>query len=193
MKAILVVVLGLVAGFAGGVLGSRLTRTDERDAKQVISARSFQLVDDTGRVISFWGIDDSQQVVLAFGSRGLALAGNPPGAQPGGLRNSHNHLAVIGLQGDDSPMLKMSGPDRKTRVRMYLNLDAEPLLLMEDETGPRVSLGFEQSDTPGPQDNDWTLVFHPERARLGMFAERKGGQTYVRGGLLVNKEPVKYP
>jgi hypothetical protein len=78
-------------------------------------------------------------------------------------------------------------------VRMLLSTDGKPFLLMEDETGPRVSLGIEQSDTPGPDDNDWTLTFYPERARIGMFTEKVGGQKYVRGVFLVNKDKVKYP
>jgi hypothetical protein len=65
---------------------------------------------------------------------------------------------------------------------------------MEDETGPRVLLGVEQSDTPGPQDNDWVLDFSPDgRARIGMFTEKDGGQTYVRGLFSVNRDKIKYP
>jgi len=51
----------------------------------------------------------------------------------------------------------------------------------------------EQSDTPGPQDNDWSLVFNPERARIGMYTEKSGGQTYVRGAFVVHHDKVKYP
>jgi hypothetical protein len=69
----------------------------------------------------------------------------------------------------------------------------KPVLLMEDETGPRVLLGVEQSDTPGPGDNDWSLAFGPERARIGMYTEKHGGQTYVRGSFAVHKDKVKYP
>jgi len=160
--------------------------------EQVIRARSFELVNEAGHPISFWGVDQGQNAVLAFGSRGLALS-DAPRRVPAGLSNPENQLAAFGLQGNDAPILTMRGADGKTRVRLLLSPDAKPTLTMEDETGPRVSLGIEQSDTPGPQDNDWTLVFGPERARIGMFTEKDNGQTYVRGIFLLNKEKVKYP
>jgi hypothetical protein len=158
----------------------------------MIRARSFELVNEAGEPISFWGVDQGQNAVLAFGSRGLDLRGAPHGV-PAGLSNPENQLVAFGLLGDDDPMLKMRGADGKTRVGLLLSPDAKPTLTMEDETGPRVSLGIEQSDTPGPQDNDWTLVFGPERARIGMFTEREHGQNYVRGIFLLNKDTVKYP
>jgi hypothetical protein len=64
---------------------------------------------------------------------------------------------------------------------------------MDDETGPRVRLGFEGSDTPNPDDSDYSLVFTPEVARIGFHAEKVGGQTYVQGGVYVRQGKVKYP
>ncbi len=194
MKTIWCTLAALIAGFAGGILGMLVVRAHEPPrSEQVIRARSFELVNEAGETISLWGVDQGGNAVLAFGSRGLALKGARPHGVPAGLLNPENQLAAFGLQGDDAPVLAMRGADGKTRVRLLLSPDAKPILMMEDETGPRVALGIEQSDTPGPQDNDWTLVFGPERARLGMFAEKEGGQTYVRGGLMVNKDKVKYP
>jgi hypothetical protein len=185
--------LTLFAGFLGGIVSMRIARTGDGDIKQVIRARSFELVDAAGQAISFWGVDNRDNAVLAFGSRGLAPGGARPRSTPLGLTNPDNQLAALGLRGTDSPLLKMSGADGKTRVRMLLSTDGKPFLLMEDATGPRVSLGIEQSDTPGPGDNDWTLAFYPERARIGMFTEKERGQTYVRGVFLVKRDRVKYP
>lgn len=198
MKHTFLVVAALAAGFVGGIASTFALRgyTQPRP-EQVLRARSFELVDDAGRAISYWGIDDGHNVVLAFGSRpGTQLAeGAPrPVHAPHGLYNPENQLAAIGLLADDSPFLKQRGPDGKTRVRLYLSDYAKPFLLMEDETGPRVSLGIDQSDTPGPGDNNWALVFGPEeRARIGMGTEKVGGTTYIRGGLFVNENRVKYP
>jgi hypothetical protein len=193
MKTIWSTVAALMAGFAGGISGMLVMRAHEPPrSEQMIRARGFELVNEAGEPISFWGVDQGQNAVLAFGSRGLDLRGAPHGV-PAGLSNPENQLAAFGLQGDDAPVLAMRGADGKTRVSLLLSPDAKPILMMEDETGPRVALGIEQSDTPGPQDNDWTLVFGPERARIGMFTRTEGGQTYVRGGLMVNKDKVKYP
>ena len=164
----------------GGFLSSLIPRAREQDPTQVVRARRFELVNEVGEAISFWGIDKGNNAVLAFGSRGLAARSGGSGSAPSRLENPDNQLATFGLLGTDSPALKMRGADGKTRARLYLSTDGKPFLLMEDETGPRVSLGIEQSDTPGPDDNDWTLVFYPERARIGMFTIKEAGEKYVR-------------
>ncbi len=189
MKQNFTILAALIAGLIGGFISSRITRASEQNSAQIVRARRFELVNEVGQVISLWGVDKGDNAVLAFGSRGLA-AGS---AGPAGLENPDNQLATFGLLGTDSPALKMRGADGKTRARLYLSTDGKPFLLMEDETGPRVSLGIEQSDTPGPDDNDWTLTFYPERARIGMFTVKEAGKKYVRGVFLVNKDKVIYP
>ena len=198
MKQTILVVAALAAGFVGGIASTFALRgyTQPRP-QQVLRARSFELVDHSGRVISYWGIDQGQNVVLAFGSRRgtlLAEGAARPVHAPHGLNNPVNQLAAIGLLANDSPTLTLRGADGKTRVRLDLGDWAKPGLIMEDETGPRVLLGIDQSDTPGPSDNNWALVFGPEeRARLGMGLEKVDGTTYLRGGLFVNQDRVKYP
>lgn len=198
MRQTTLVVAALAAGFAGGIASTFAVRgyTQPRP-EQVLRARSFELVDDAGRPISYWGIDDGHNVVLAFGSRpGTRHSeGAPrPAHAPHGLYNPENQLAAIGLLADDGPFLTQRGADGKTRVRLYLSDYAKPFLLMEDETGPRVSLGIDQSDTPGPDDNNWALVFGPEeRARIGMGTEKVEETTYLRGSLFVQQNRVKYP
>jgi hypothetical protein len=197
MKRTVFVLAALLAGFLGGVVGTLVIGIREHTRlEQVVRARSFELVNDAGQAISYWGVDKGQNVVLAFGSRPgtlLAEGAARPGHFPAGLDNPRNQLAAVGLLANDSPFLKLRGADGKTRVRLYLNDWAKPLLLMEDETGPRVGLGIEQSDTPGPQDNDWTLTFDLDRARIGMYTEKEGGQTYVRGIFSVKEDKAKYP
>jgi len=197
MKQASLVAAALLAGFVGGVVGGRATRSGSQPLpEQVIRARTFELVGKTGQVISYWGIDKGDNVVLAFGSRpGTVLAEGAarPGHIPPGLDNPENQLSAIGLLANDSPFVKFRGADGKTRVRLYLNDWAKPTLLMEDETGPRVALGIEQSDTPGPQDNDWVLSFGPGRARIGMYSEKEAGKTVVRGIFSIKRDKVMYP
>jgi hypothetical protein len=194
MKQTFLIIAALLAGFVGGILGTRVGRARQQNSQQVIRARSFELVNEAGQVLSFWGVDKGQNIVLTFGSRG-PFRGSAllPGRPPGDLEDPHKQVTAIGLQGDDMPLMKMSGADGKTRVRLLLSPDGKPTLSMEDETGPRVSLGIEQSDTPGPDDNDWSLVFRPEVARIGLHAEKHQGQTYVQGGVFVSKDKIKYP
>lgn len=193
MKQIFVIGAAMLAGFLGGLLGAIAIRSREQPAvEQVIRARSFELVNERDQMISFWGVDKGNNAVLAFGSHWPKIAGEgaPPGPPQLDLADPHNQRAAFGVI-DDNPFVYLRGRDGKTRARLYLSDYAKPLLLMEDETGPRVALGIEQSDTPGPQDNDWSLTFNPERVWLGMHSESVGGQTYVRGGFAVHHD--KYP
>lgn len=196
MKQSLLVVAALLAGFAGGVLGTQmvLARHDKGPA-QSIRARGFELVNESGQTISYWGVDKAGNAVLAFASHWPVASGgpnDPTGRPPQPLDNPDNQRTAIGVI-DDSPFLMLRGPDGKTRVRLYLSMYAKPFLLMEDETGPRLLLGVQQSDTPGPQDNDWALDFGPSRAHIGMHTEVVDGQTYVRGNFRVQQDRVKYP
>ena len=78
-------------------------------------------------------------------------------------------------------------------MQLYITDWQKPLLLMEDETGPRMGLGVNQSDTPNPEDKDWALQFLPDRAWIGMYSRREAGVDSVRGFVSVSKDKVKYP
>jgi hypothetical protein len=66
----LLIAAALLAGFIGGMLGTRVERAREQShPDQVIRARSFELVNDKGRAISYWGVDKRHNAVLAFGGQ----------------------------------------------------------------------------------------------------------------------------
>lgn len=62
-----------MAGFFGGILSSRVMPIREHTGREVIRARSFELVNETGEVISLWGVDQGQNAILAFASRGFGM------------------------------------------------------------------------------------------------------------------------
>lgn len=188
----MVVVMALFAGFAGGVAATLVIRAREQPhPERVVRAHGFELVDDAGQAISYWGIDKQQNIVLAFGiRRDNAL---PERRVAVDIKDPDNQTYAIGLAGDDTPFLTMRGRDRKPRVNLLFSLYEKPVLVMADETGPRLRLGFEGSDTLTPDDNDWWLDFRPEVARIGFHAEKKDGKTYVQGGVYVRKDKVTYP
>ena len=194
MKHTLVIVAALLAGFLGGVFGARLTHArDESRTPLVVRAHSFELVDKDGKVISFWGVDSAKETVLAFRSQWPVPSQKPGGtARPSGLDNRDNQGTAIGMNAD-SPFLYFRVADGTTRMRLYLSPWHKPELLMEDETGVRVALGINQSDTPSIADNDWALRFQPDRAWIGMASRPKNGQRFVRGFLSVSKDEVEYP
>jgi hypothetical protein len=190
MKQTFFVAAALLAGFLGGIVGTRVARTREQpNFEPVVRARSFELVDEAGRAISYWGIDKSENAVLAFGSNRPMSRGGHPGLALDDPRNQRSAIGVI----DDIPFLLFTAPDGAARMSLSLNLYEKPVLWMADETGKRVSLGLEQSDTPSTEDNNWALNFGPDRARIGMFTVEEGGQKYVKGFLSVSRDKVKYP
>ncbi|MBZ5575671.1 MAG: hypothetical protein LAP40_03810 [Acidobacteriia bacterium] len=194
MKQIVLIIGALIAGFVGGLLGGRVDRGSDQDLpQQVIRARSFELVDESGTAISYWGIDKRKYAVLAFGSYWPVGAPDAPaGKHPADLSDPRNQRGAFGVI-DDSPFVDLRAADGQTRMRLNLSIYQKPLLWMGDENGKRLALGVEHSDTPGAQDNDWMLRFAPDRAWIGMVAEKKEGQTYIQGALSVNTNKLKYP
>src|SRR5262245_53301139 len=65
MKQTLLILVASIAGFCGGILATRVTRTAEKEPQEVVRARSFELTDAAGKTISFWGINDVHEAVLA--------------------------------------------------------------------------------------------------------------------------------
>lgn len=197
MNQTVVIGAAFVAGLAGGFVGARLNSIGTETPSKVVRARSFELVNEKGQAISFWGIDRTGSLVLAFGRRPdniVEVEGAiPPGQYPPGLENPENQLTAIGLEPDDTSALWMRSWDGKLRMRMTVNVWAQPSLLMQDAISGRVFLGVEQSDTPGPQDsNHWCLSFPPTGVRIGSSTEKADGVTYVRGQFYNDQERVRY-
>ena len=192
MKQIIVITAAGVAGFFGGILGTLAVQGREKaQTEQIIRARGFELLNHAGQVVSYWGMDEGQNAVLAFGENWPATT--PPGRHPLRPGNRDDQRLAIGVI-EDLPFLHLKAADGKTRTRLYLNSWGKPMFLLEDEKGPRVSLGIEQSDTGGPQDDDWTLDFGPEsRARIGMYSERRNGEKLIYGIFSVRKDRLKVP
>jgi hypothetical protein len=90
-------------------------------------------------------------------------------------------------------MLEFKAEDGRPRASLYLFPEGKPILLLDDETGPRVSLGLQQSDTPGPEDNDWALTFEPDRAWIGMYTHKTRGHNHVQGAYGVHTDRVESP
>lgn len=197
MKPILFALISLLAGFLGGILGARAARTGENSTvAPVIRARKFELVDETGRPISYWGIDQDHQAVLAFGWYVPGMSDRSPQAPPsapGGLENPLNQYARFGVIGS-LPLLELQGDRGQTRMALNLMPPDKPVLTMRDERGTRLFLGVLLSDTPlAPENNDWGLSFEPDRAMIGMLTGEVNGQKYVRGVLNVDKDDVILP
>jgi len=196
MKQLYPILVALAAGLAGGVAGARLGQV-HTSVPEVIRARSFELVDGKGNVLSYWGIGENEYVTLAFGNHWPAdMLQEHPESHPS-LKEMSNQMLALGVQGD-SPFVTLRGRDKATRMRLYTAWD-KPILALDDANGPRILLGLVMSDTPGPQDNDWALDFVPNSTTIGMHAFKKDGKLYIRGyqwlygGPRAEGTPVEYP
>lgn len=159
-------ILAALAGLAGGWLSSTLTPA-RADSPQVIRARRFELVDESGRPIGFWGIDPPQNAaVLAF---------------TGGDKEIY---ALFGLRSDQSPEMTLTDQYSGATARLYFGRLHKPVLKMgEPWPRTRLSLGFIESDYPGPKDDSWALVFsNPSLASIGVSnlgTGRPSGMVYA--------------
>jgi hypothetical protein len=189
MKQIYVVIVALLAGFVGGFIGSRLALTRERPrVEQLLRSRAFELTDETGKTLAYWGVDKGGNAVLAFGSN---LPSSNSGNPVSGLDDPQNQRASLGVT-DDSPFLSFRALDGKKRLNLALS-EAKPILWMADQKEKRLSLGFQLGDTPDPTNDNWALAFLPNRARVGMFSVEEGGRRYLRGLFSVSKDAIEYP
>lgn len=194
MKQTLLIAASLFTGFLGGTIGAGfILARYEGCTRQAVRARGFELVNESGQAISYWGVDKRQNVVLAFGRQMPdPKPGGPAGITSLGLDNPENQRAAFGMVGD-TPTALYRASDGRLRMSVCLSMYDKPIIVMEDRSGKRVSLGIQHSDTPGPQDDDWALAFFPDVATIGTFTREIGGQTYVRGLLSVSRDGVKYP
>jgi hypothetical protein len=193
MKPFVTLVLALSTGLVGGFIGARIAVVTERTAtEQVVRARKFELVDGTGRPLSYWGIDQDNYAVLAFGWYAPGIApgsADAPRSFSGGLANPRNQSLVLGVAGS-IPFTSLRAPDGDIHLHMGLNPWGKPIVSMADETGRRLFLGVLQSDTPGMDDKDWALSFQPDMSAIGMRRRGKDGKTYegfvfLNGGRVV--------
>jgi hypothetical protein len=74
MRHVFVIAAALAAGFAGGMIGTAMMSP----ARQVIRARSFELVNEAGQTVAYWGVLSEAgaafRVILAWGR--VSLIGN---------------------------------------------------------------------------------------------------------------------
>jgi len=192
LVAMLAGLVGGIMGFLGGIIGAKI-QNQQMQPQQTIRARAFELLDPSGRVIAYWGIDKDRRPVLAFGSyRPPNAAERDSTPESGDLTESQNQRVALGVL-DRYPFLYMRAASGTPGMFLDLNMYNIPRLWMSDETGPRLGLGVEQSDTPNAEDDDFQLRFEPNRAAIGTFNVTEGGKRYVKGMLSVSRDKLKYP
>ncbi|MBI3684003.1 MAG: hypothetical protein HY235_26830 [Acidobacteria bacterium] len=151
-----------VFGLIGGILSTSI-RLAGQATPEVLKASRFELVDESGRQIGIWGLQDTGGAELNFSSKeGRVLASF-------GIREAH------------SPFLTMYGQDGKIRVTIQLGNRDKPVIGMGDEDWEgHVLLGSLEHDVRSEQAaEDWGLLFRGpgtvhDIAGIGMTSKPKG-------------------
>ena len=191
-KTIITFAMSFLVGCAGGISGTLIILHHESQiAQPVVRARSFELIDESGRAVSRWGIDQHHNPLIAF------MPGDAPSsgslANDLSLDNGDTQRLAIGLTGDANPFLTFRGDDKKPRVQLWVSEFGQPVFSLYDENSCRVTLGVRRSDTPSLNDRDWGLDFNPDRASIGMETVQQQGHSYVKGYLSVRQDKIPFP
>jgi len=145
-----------------------------------VRASRFELTDDTGRVVAFWGIDRGNNTVLAF-LRKATQVGVSDGLSDSFTRftkQNSNEAFAVGLISTEAPFMNLLGDDGQSRAFLYLNSQQKPVFAMSDERFEgRLTLGFVNNDAPSPRDDEWALLFRgPDVAGIGSVKDPTDGK-----------------
>jgi hypothetical protein len=188
----ILILVAAMAGFVGGTVAARSGNASaQTKGSELVRATRFELTNDAGQTLAFWGVDDRKNTVLAFGRREDVMAGANPllGRRTDNLRDYKDELVAIGMYVDGIPFLELKGGDGKPRLELHLTEFEKPRLLMSDQNALKISLGLDQSDTHEATDDDWSLTFHPNKATIGMISDPVHKQ--VKGYLWLDGRRVK--
>ena len=193
MKNVFVVFLAVVAGFIGGTISTHTRNVCAQQAGSgLVRATRFELTNETGQTLAFWGLDDRKNTVLAFGRRDNTMLGRAslPGRATDDMRTYKDELAAIGMYYYGTPFIELKGSDGESRAKLYMTEFEKPMLFLRDQNTTRVSLGIDPSDTHEASDDDWSLSFYPNnRAAIGMVVDPR--QKHLTGHLWLNDKMVK--
>ena len=142
MESLRVMAIGLIGGFLGGMLSSKLATVRPVQAESSsVRAQRFELVDEAGKLISAWGRYDSDDALIFFDEQGRQRA------EFGFSRSSQTHMLIF------------RGADARLRVTLTSDLRGKSALnLGDEERESRVLLGYIGDDSPSPNSDAWGLL-----------------------------------
>jgi len=177
MRFLVIPATAVLAGLAGGLAPRLLTaQKSSGDRYDTIRATRIELVDESGKVRAFIGMDRERDTALVF------------------VDDQKRERAIFGVwYGSSSPKVVMRGGDGKDRIIFNLSarVDDRPTIFLRDHDSTRVSLGFDENDAPDPKDEDWAIRFSPphsyqhELASIGInrdpHDDKMKGFVFVKG------------
>ena len=176
MKSILKQCVGWLLSCVFGVIGGYYYthwQYPKMEKVPVLRSSRFELTNNSGQVVAFWGADRGNNTVLAFLQKGSPQMGPEesvsPHDQTGFSQQNSNEAFAVGMMHSQVPFMNLQAKDGTSRALLYLAEYQKPVLVMSDENFEgRLMLGFISNDAPSPEDDDWALSFRrPDMAGIG--------------------------
>ena len=178
ISAVISAVLGLTTGFLGGRLAAPPppVATPAAEAKAVIEAQNFQLVDQAGRVRGRLGVEDHGAARLTlFGLDGtlprVSLAATPQGVAELELGDDQHQNAVV-LKAEQSAQNIALYHEGKLRLGLEVQKNGEAAVNLYEKGNRLMSLGLTTQGDPH-------LIFYGEghRAALEIVSKKNGDRS----------------
>jgi hypothetical protein len=178
-KNAVITVLALCAGFVGSALHERM-KTNPKTTR----AERFEVVDASGKVLSFWGLDNDPKIPAST-PKGTLLAFMNAKGQRGCELGSRT--------GDHGPTLNFYDRDRIERVTLALSKGDDPILAFSSsKIEGTVLLGtIASADDPDKPGDSWGLRLRSGNVRSSITASEWFDGTH-RAGVTVRDEERRY-
>ena len=164
------IVVALVA-VAGGFVGSALH--DLIKAKPTtIRAERFEVVESSGRLISYWGPDADPNIPSTAPKGTLLVFLDPHGVRRCQIGSSvGDYSPKLLFYGTDGPPDKPQRYDAQPRLSIALGWTGSPVLNMRGQDGDQMALGAMYGDVYPDREHGWGLAFRawavPATAAMG--------------------------
>ena len=178
IAAVISAVLGLITGFLGGRLAAppAPVATPAAEAKAVIEAQNFQIVDQAGRVRGRLGVEAHGAARLTlFGLDGtlprVSLAATPQGVAELELGDDQ-HQNAVALKADQGAQNIALYHEGKLRLGLEVQKNGEAAVNLYDKGNRLMSLGLTTQGDPH-------LTFYGEghKAALEMLSRKNGDRS----------------
>ena len=147
-RNVVVVVIAVVGGYLRSALHDLM-----KPKPTTVRAGRFEVIDPSGRLVSYWGPDANPQIPAETPKGTLLVFMDPHGVR---------RCEIGARDGDNSPELVFfgtAGPSAGPRVGISLGGTGSPTLHMRGNDGDRMALGAMYGDVYGQRELGWGLSF----------------------------------
>jgi hypothetical protein len=141
----LILLLGLTAGLAGGILASHFLVTapvlaaKTSEPQNIVAAEEFRLLDKEGRILSTWGMYAGGPGIVLFNKNGqfravFSLTSPEEGPVLTFADKDGVHRATVGLGAKRQAYITLRDQAGKERISLSLDGEGDPYLVLYDQS-----------------------------------------------------------